>query len=63
MNANLAREADVGCEFSLHGKAITLELTHFTGFACENFNPAGGAARVATAAMENVDPGILDYEH
>src|SRR6185503_1697244 len=63
MDSNLAREAHVIREFSLHGEAITFELAHFTGIARENFNTAGSATSVATTAMENVDSGILDHQN
>jgi hypothetical protein len=63
MNTNLAREANVVCQFSLHGKAITFDFPHFTRISREHFNPAGGAAGVATAAMENVDSGVFDYQN
>jgi hypothetical protein len=63
MDSNLAREAHVIREFSLHREAITFELAHFTGIARQNFNPAGGAACVATTTVENVDSGVFDHEN
>jgi hypothetical protein len=63
MNPNLAREAHVDCEFSLHSETIPLEFAHFTGLARKNFNTASGATSVATTAMEDVDSGILNHKN
>jgi len=63
MNANLAGEAHVISQFSLHSETIALEFAHFTGLASENFNTASGAASVATTAMQDVDSGILNHKN
>jgi hypothetical protein len=63
MNANLTRETNVIRKVSFHGQTIPFELAHLARVARENFDTAGGATSVATAAMENVDSSILDNEY
>jgi hypothetical protein len=60
---NLAREADIWCEFSLLGKTISLQLCRRRDIASQNLDPTGCATGVATTAMHDVDSRILNGQH
>jgi hypothetical protein len=63
MHPDLARQANVGPKLRFHGEAVSFELTHFTGLTFENLNATSGAARVAAAAVQNVDACVFDGEN
>ena len=63
MDANLARKSDVGRELRFHREAVSFELTHFTRLTLEDLDAAGGAARVAAAAVKYVDAGVFEGEN
>jgi len=63
MDAYLTRQPNVISEVGFHRQTVALKLAHLARVASENFNPAGSATRVATAAVKNVDASILDDEY
>jgi hypothetical protein len=54
---------NVGRELRFHGEAVSFELAHFTGLTFENLNATSGAARVAAAAVQDVDACVFDGEY
>jgi len=44
-------------------QALLLALVHRSGIAIENLNPARRAACEPAAAMQDVDPMVLDLQH
>src|SRR6188474_1248041 len=54
---DLARQAHAGQSFLLHPRFFG--FCHTTGLAAHELHAAGGAARVATARVQHVNPGVL----
>ena len=62
LHSYLTGQTDVVGEFRFHRETIAFEFTHFAWISGENFHAASGAASIATAAVQDVDPGIFDCQ-
>lgn len=62
-NLNLARQPKVRRKIGNPCKALRFSLGLWGRFTVDDLNPASCATGVATTAMENVDPRILDAQY
>ncbi len=60
---NLAGEAHVGLRILHSAQPFLFGVGHRTCITIDDLDPAGGAACIATAAMQDVDSGILDTQN
>jgi hypothetical protein len=63
LNVNLARQTHVRREFGFNCKPVALEFAHFLRFAFKYLNPAGGATRISTAAVQDIDTRVFQRQH
>lgn len=63
LHQHLTGEARIRPELLLARQARALLLGHLTGVAVDHLDPAGRAARMAAATMEDIDPRILDRQN